>query len=182
MALSSRWAGAGVRCGLRHRSRAAERCGYPRLTADRTLPTVLVNILHRIGDGADILGILVLDLEIELLLHRHDDFDQIERIGVEIADELGVHRYFIFVDAEPIGDDSANALKRRSHPRSSPPYAARCGRVGSTETLPQGPACGKLRRTDAISENHDRARLLPSGPDRRDDTPSPATRPWNDHP
>src|SRR5918993_2779592 len=118
---------------------AAGRCGYPRLTTDRTLPAVLVDILHRIGDGADILGILILDFEVELLLHRHDDLDQIERIGVEIADKLGVHRYFVFVDAEPVGDDHANALKRRSHPRSSPPYAARHGRVGSTETLPQVP-------------------------------------------
>src|SRR5215207_5883258 len=116
---------------------AAERYGYPRLTTDRSLPAVLVDILHRIGDGADVFGILILDLEVELLLHRHDDFDQIERIGVEIADELGVHRYFVFVDAEPVGDDHTNALKRRSHPRSSPPYAARHGRVGSTETLPQ---------------------------------------------
>src|SRR5829696_7219076 len=115
----------------------AEQRGYLRLTTDRTLPAVLVDILHRIGDGADILSILILDLEVELLLHRHDDFDQIERIGVEIADELGVHRYFVFVDAEPVGDDHTNALKRRSHPRSSPPYAARHGRVGSTETLPQ---------------------------------------------
>src|SRR5688572_31522907 len=95
---------------------AAERCVYPRLITDRTLPAVLVDILHRIGDSADILGIFVLDLEVELLLHRHDDFDQIERIGDEIADELGVHRYFVFVDAEPVGDDHANALKRRSHP------------------------------------------------------------------
>src|SRR5919112_1644326 len=118
---------------------AAEQCGYRRLTTDRTLPAMLVDILHRIGDGADILGILVLDFEVELLLHRHDDFNQVERIGIEIADELGVHRYFVFVDAEPVGDDHANALKRRSHPRSSPPYAARRGRVGSTETLPSGP-------------------------------------------
>src|SRR5215217_4974388 len=127
----------GIRNGLSRRPRSAEICGYPRLTADRTLPAVLVDVLHRIRDGTDVFGILILDLEVELLLHRHDHFDQIERIGVEIADELGVHRYFVFVDAEPVGDDHTNALKRRSHPRSSPPYAARHGRVGSTETLPQ---------------------------------------------
>src|SRR5829696_1111098 len=122
---------------LRRRPRAAERSSYPRLTTDRTLPAMLVDILHRIRDGPDIFGILILDLEVELLLHRHDDLDQIERIGIEIADELGVHRYFVFVDAESVGDDYTNALKRRSHPQSSPPYAARHGRVGTTETLPQ---------------------------------------------
>src|SRR5215208_2241184 len=132
----------GVRNGRRRRPRSAQICGYPRLTADRTLPAVLVDILHRIRDGANVFGILILDLEVELLLHRHDDFDQIERIGVEIADELGVHRYFVFVNTEPVGDDHANALKSRSHPRSSPPYAARRRRVGSTETLPSDPAAG----------------------------------------
>src|SRR5215204_3060015 len=126
----------------------AKQCGYRRLTTDRTLPAMLVDILHRIRDGADVLGILVLDLEVEFLLHRHDDFDQIERIGVQIADELGVHCHFVFVDAEPVGDNYANALKRRSHPRSSPPYAARRGRVGSTETLPPGPWQVTLHRRD----------------------------------
>src|SRR5829696_2124818 len=127
--------------------KVAEQRGYLRLTTDRTLPAVLVDILHRIGDGADILSILILDLEVELLLHRHDDFNQVERIGVQIADELGVHRYFVFVDAEPVGDDYANSLKRRCHPRSSPPYAVRRGRAGSTETLPSGPAAGYTVQT-----------------------------------
>src|SRR5215218_6088491 len=42
--------------GSRRCPRAAERSGYPRLTADRGLPAVLVDILHRVGDGADVLG------------------------------------------------------------------------------------------------------------------------------
>src|SRR5215207_863268 len=104
MALSNRCAraAAAIVKGAQRLALNGHYCGYPPPTADRTLPTMLVNILHRIGDGADILSILVLDLEVELLLHCHDDFDEVQRIGIEIADELGVHRYLVFVDAEPV--------------------------------------------------------------------------------
>jgi hypothetical protein len=49
---------------------------------------VLVDETNRVGYGANLLGLFILDFEVELLLHRHDHLDQVEGIGVEISDEL----------------------------------------------------------------------------------------------
>jgi len=38
----------------------------------------------------DVLGLLVGDLHLELLLHRHHQLDDVERVGAEVLDEGGV--------------------------------------------------------------------------------------------
>lgn len=75
---------------------------------------MLLNVFYGIANGADVFGVLVLDLEVELLLHRHDNLDKIERVGVEIPNELGTLDNLIRLDAEPLGDDPLNPLQIRS--------------------------------------------------------------------
>ncbi|MGI8478227.1 MAG: hypothetical protein ACR2OO_17915, partial [Thermomicrobiales bacterium] len=42
---------------------------------------------YGIRDGADVLGLVVFDFAVEFLLPRHDDLEEVERVGVKIADE-----------------------------------------------------------------------------------------------
>ncbi len=72
---------------------------------------MLLNVFYRIAHGADVLGILVLDLKVEFLLHRHDDLDEIKRIRVQIADELGAFDDLIGIDAESLDGDRLYPLE-----------------------------------------------------------------------
>src|SRR5208283_3044789 len=56
---------------------------------------VSLDIGDDILDGADLLGILVGDFDVELLFQRHHQLDNIERIGAEILDERGLRSYFV---------------------------------------------------------------------------------------
>lgn len=66
---------------------------------------VLVDVLDSVANRANLLGVLVLDLDVELLLHRHDDLDEVERVGIKVADELGTRDNFFRVDAEAVRHD-----------------------------------------------------------------------------
>src|SRR5678816_4510454 len=48
---------------------------------------VLRRVVDRELDGGDLLGFLVRDLDPELVLERHHEFDRVERVGAEISDE-----------------------------------------------------------------------------------------------
>src|SRR5204863_8432748 len=61
----------------------------------------------------DLLGILVGDLEAELLLERHDELDGVERISAQVVDERGVRRHFLFVHAELLHDDALHFVGYR---------------------------------------------------------------------
>jgi hypothetical protein len=80
---------------------------------------MLVDVGHGVADGADLLRVLVLDLEIEFLLERHDDLNEVQRVRVEIADELGFGDHLFIVDPETLSDDALNSLKYSCQPRSS---------------------------------------------------------------
>src|SRR5258707_343141 len=48
---------------------------------------VALDVLDRVADGVDLLGVLVADLDLERLLERHDQLDGVERVGPEVAHE-----------------------------------------------------------------------------------------------
>src|SRR5690625_5110932 len=48
---------------------------------------VLRDEVDRITDGADAFGLLVADLDAELVLEAHDQFDHVQRVCAEILDE-----------------------------------------------------------------------------------------------
>ncbi len=63
---------------------------------------MLLNVFYRIANGANVLGILVLDLKVEFLFHRHDDLNEIKRIRIQIADELGALDNLFAIDAQSL--------------------------------------------------------------------------------
>src|SRR5215210_5372914 len=74
---------------------------------------------------------------------------------------------------------SATITRTRSNVVATldPPHHTPHGADALVQRRPFPQVLGRLRCTDATSEICDWAHLQPSGPDRRDDTPSPATRP-----
>lgn len=84
----------------------------PQVVRSRELGLLmLLNIVYGIANGPDVLGVLVLDLEVELLLHGHDHFDEIERIRVQVTDELGTLDNLVRLNAEPFRHDPLNPLQ-----------------------------------------------------------------------
>ena len=72
---------------------------------------MLLNVFYRIANGANVLGIFVLDLKVEFLLHRHDDLNEIKRIGVQITDELSAFNNLIGIDAKSLHGDRLYSLE-----------------------------------------------------------------------
>src|SRR4029453_14940114 len=66
---------------------------------------VALDVLHRIADAVDLLGVLVADLDLERLLERHAQLDGVERGGAEIVHERRLHRHLLGVDSELLDDD-----------------------------------------------------------------------------
>lgn len=82
---------------------------------------MLVNIGNGVADGSDAFGVFVADLGFEFLLERHDDFDEIKGVGIEITNELSVHRHLVLVDAKTLGHYAADALIRGRQSNHLPP-------------------------------------------------------------
>lgn len=49
---------------------------------------VLGDVLDGVGDGLDLLGIVIGDVEDELLLEGHDDLDDVKGVETEVIDEV----------------------------------------------------------------------------------------------
>src|SRR2546426_1280271 len=49
---------------------------------------VVLDVLDGVADGHDLLGVLVRDLDVEVLLQGHDELDGIEGVGAQVFDEL----------------------------------------------------------------------------------------------
>src|SRR5512134_79217 len=56
---------------------------------DKLLSDLLVQVIHGIADGAQLLGILVGDVDVEFLLERHDQLDRVQAVGAEVLHEAG---------------------------------------------------------------------------------------------
>src|SRR3954470_19895379 len=74
---------------------------------------VRLDVLDRFLDARDLLGVLVRDLDPELLLEGHHELDGVERVGPEIVDERRVRRHFFFVHAELLHDDALDFVGYR---------------------------------------------------------------------
>src|SRR5207244_11571030 len=66
---------------------------------------LLLDVLPGLTDSRDLLGVLVRYLETGVLLERVDQLDQVERVGVEVLLEGGVHRHLLRLAAEALDDD-----------------------------------------------------------------------------
>src|SRR5512145_2153175 len=94
----------------------------------RVRPDVLDDLL----DGRQLLGVLVRDLERELLLERHDQLDDVERVRAEVVHEMSLGLDLRLVDPELLHDDVLDLFLDGRH-RLLPPSRNR-GRapVGSS--------------------------------------------------
>src|SRR5579875_251864 len=97
------------------------------VTATRPGPALLrrrlgvaFNVLHGLADRGDLLRILVRDLQVELLLQRHDELDHVERVGAEILHELGLRRHLARLHAQLLHDDRLDPIEHRCHPATTP--------------------------------------------------------------
>src|SRR6202162_4850948 len=84
-------------------------------------PSLLVrrDVIDSLADGRDLLGVLVRDLDPELILELHDQLDEVERVRVEILLERRLLGDVCLFDPELLGqyflDSLEDFLARRCH-------------------------------------------------------------------
>src|SRR5271157_728898 len=66
---------------------------------------VRVDVIHRVLDGADILRVLVRDLDLEGFFEGHDQLDRVERISAEVVHERRVGRHLALFHAQLFHND-----------------------------------------------------------------------------
>src|SRR2546425_1176942 len=71
---------------------------------------VVLDVLDRVADGHDLLGILVGDLDVEVLLEGHDELHRIERVGPQVLDELRRGGDVVLLHPELLHDDLLHLL------------------------------------------------------------------------
>src|SRR5438067_1833834 len=92
---------------------AAARSGGSSSTSSRSVFDLLVrgDVVDGLPDGRDLLGILVGDLDPELILELHDQLDEVERVGVEVVLERRLLGDLILLDSELLRQDFLDALE-----------------------------------------------------------------------
>src|SRR4029450_1387977 len=79
------------------------RRGSPALT---TRPSgVVLDVLDGVADRHDLLGVLVGDLDVEMLLQGHNELDRVEGVGAQVLDELRVRVDVLLFNPELLDDD-----------------------------------------------------------------------------
>src|SRR5207249_6174750 len=73
----------------------------------------VLDVVDGLADGLDLLGLVVGDLDVELLLQLHDQLDDVERVGADVLDEAGVAGDRLLVHREVLADDLDDALLDR---------------------------------------------------------------------
>ena len=69
------------------------------------------DVVDGLPDSRDLLGVLVRDLDPELVLELHDQLDQVERIGIEVLLERSLVGDLVFVDAELLDEYALDAAR-----------------------------------------------------------------------
>src|SRR5579872_6196757 len=81
------------------------------------------DVVDCLPDGRDLLGVLVRDLDPELVLELHDQLDEVERVGVQVFLERRLLGDVGLFDPELLGQDFLDSLEdfftRRCHVTSS---------------------------------------------------------------
>src|SRR5690606_19141629 len=93
----------------------SQAAGKPQAGARSGLGPALVDVLDGLMHGRDLLGVLVRDLDLELLFERHHQLDRIQRVRTQVIDERGVVRDLLLFDAQLLGNDGLYLLFNRAH-------------------------------------------------------------------
>src|SRR5580698_4614 len=75
----------------------------------------LVDALYRVANRLDLLSLFVGNVNVELRLEGHHQFDLIEGIRTEIVGDRRFRRHFRFVDAELLDDDLLHFIEGGGH-------------------------------------------------------------------
>jgi hypothetical protein len=75
------------------------------------LLSVLLDVVDRVLNGADLLGVLVRDVDLEGLLEGQDQLDQAERVGAEVVDEARLGFDVLLVDVQLLLDDALDLAR-----------------------------------------------------------------------
>src|SRR5213592_1115337 len=136
---------------------------------------VALDVADDVLDGADLLRLLVRDLHVVLLLERHHQLHDVERVRAEILDEGGLRRDFLLAHAELLADDLLHLLLHAGSHHSSLTFSRPTRRASHVEAavhvqhLPGDVACVRggeerdrrgdlLGRGDAARGNHVRVK------------------------
>src|SRR5258708_19570564 len=90
--------------------------GWPGSGGSVLVPGVLLDVLDRLLDVADLLGLLVRDLDPELLLEGHDQLHDVERVGAQVVGEASLQGDLVLVHAQLLHDDPLDPIP--SDPRN----------------------------------------------------------------
>jgi hypothetical protein len=71
---------------------------------------LVLDVLYDIAHAEKFLGIAVRNFHAKLFFESHDELDDVERVGPEVFDKLGLWGYLLGVDAELFDDDVFNFL------------------------------------------------------------------------
>src|SRR3974390_1521423 len=74
-----------------------------------------VDVVDRVLHGANLLGLLVGDLNGESLFKSHDQLDRVERVGAQVVHKRRIGGNFTFVHAQLLYDDLFNPFFYRCH-------------------------------------------------------------------
>src|SRR3954471_16236506 len=98
---------------------AARSGGSASISGASVLLLMRGDVVDGLADSRDLLGVLVRDLDPELVLELHDQLDEVERVGVEILLERRFLGDVRFLDSELFGQDFLDPLEdflaRRCH-------------------------------------------------------------------
>src|SRR5690349_10050252 len=81
----------------------------------KLLPDLLVEVVHGVTDGAELLGVLVGDVDVELLLERHHELHRVQAVGAEVLHEAGLAGELLTLDAQLLDDDVLDLLFDVAH-------------------------------------------------------------------
>src|SRR5438105_2500429 len=72
---------------------------------------VLLDVVNRVLDGADLLRVLVRDVDLEGLFEREHELDQSERVRAKVFDERRLRLDVLLLDVELLLDDALDLAR-----------------------------------------------------------------------
>src|SRR5260221_484817 len=123
------------------------------------------DVVDGLPDGRDLLGILVRDLDPELVLELHDELDEVERVGVQVVLERRLFGDLILFDSELLRQNFFHTLEdfftRRCHVSSSRNASSSSRIVPSSSLSAMLPVKPSATTTSAAPRSRSRDSALP---------------------
>lgn len=66
---------------------------------------VCFDVIYSFVDVVDFFGVFIGNFDVEFFFEGYDEFDDIERVCIEVVGEVGFGGYFVGVDIELFNDD-----------------------------------------------------------------------------